>query len=126
MSSMKSQASGTSSLERRIRKAVWRRGFRYRVAFRVPDNRRRTIDIAFPGRKVAVFIDGCFWHGCPLHGVMPKSNREMWSAKLSRNRERDLETSLRLHQAGWRVLRYWEHESAEDIVESVATALSPS
>lgn len=126
LSSMKSNSTGSSALERRIRREVWHRGFRYRVAYRVPQNRRRSIDFAFPGRKIAVFIDGCFWHGCPLHGAAPKSNAEFWSAKLGRNRERDLETSLMLHQAGWRVLRYWEHEDEGEVVAGVLAALTAS
>jgi len=74
-----------------LRRLLFARGLRYRVQFRVPGMARRTIDIAFPGKKVAVFLDGCFWHGCPEHGMLPHSNREWWRRKLDGNRRRDLE-----------------------------------
>lgn len=68
------------------------------------------IDIAFPKQKLAIFVDGCFWHGCPLHGHIPKSNQEYWIPKLSRNKKRDKEKNERLTKAGWMVKRFWEHE----------------
>ena len=67
-------------------------------------------DVAFPGARVAVFIDGCFWHGCPDHGAEPKTNAQFWSEKLGRNRQRDAEVGECLARDGWRVLRFWEHE----------------
>ena len=74
---------------------------------------RRTADIVFSRRRVAVFVDGCFWHGCPEHRTYPKANAEWWSAKLERNIERDADTDRRLSEAGWTVVRIWEHESPE-------------
>ena len=67
-------------------------------------------DFVFPARRLAVFVDGCFWHGCPRHGTMPKENRRFWQAKITRNRERDREVRAELRRLGWKVLRVWEHE----------------
>ena len=67
-------------------------------------------DFAFPARRLAVFVDGCFWHGCPRHGTSPKSNARFWREKIARNRERDREVNRELRRRGWRVLRIWEHE----------------
>ena len=67
-------------------------------------------DFVFPAERLAVFVDGCFWHGCPRHGTMPKENRRFWRAKIKRNRERDREVRAELRRLGWKVLRVWEHE----------------
>lgn len=78
--------------------------------------------MVFGGRRVAVFIDGCFWHSCPVHATTPKANREWWVAKLQRNQERDRQTDQHLHDLGWTVLRFWEHEdpvAAVDVIECV-------
>lgn len=94
---------------------------------RVPGNNRRTIDIAFTRQRLAVFVDGCFWHGCPAHGTDPASNAEWWRKKLSTNRARDEDTNGLLAAAGWTVLRIWEHEDlavAADAVESVLDQIS--
>jgi len=109
-----------------LRRELHRRGLRYRLIVKVPGNNRRTIDIAFPRQKVAVFVDGCFWHGCPLHGTAPKSNAQWWSQKIAANRARDTDTNELLEAAGWRVLRLWEHESAQAAADSVLAALTPS
>ncbi len=98
------------------------RGLRYRIQVHVPGNRRRRIDVAFTRAKVAVFVDGCFWHGCPDHGTRPQTNREWWDWKIARNKERDLDTNHLLTEAGWIVVRVWEHEhpaEAADRVERV-------
>jgi len=104
-------------------------GMRYRVSFPVPGNRRRTIDIAFPGRKLAVFVDGCFWHGCPQHGKIPESNHAWWSEKIRRNCQRDADTTAHLEQLGWQVLRAWEHlppqQAAEMVLERLRAAIAP-
>jgi DNA mismatch endonuclease (patch repair protein) len=81
------------------------------------------VDIAFPRVHLAVFVDGCFWHSCPLHGSMPKANAEYWSPKLARNVERDRETTTRLGLAGWVVARFWEHESPSDLAHRTAEIL---
>lgn len=95
-----------------LRRELHRRGLRYRVTYPVPGQRRRTIDIAFTKARVAVFVDGCFWHGCPEHGTRPRSNSEWWLTKLAANKARDEDTNLLLEQIGWTVIRIWEHESS--------------
>lgn len=84
---------------------------------------RRRIDIAFPRQRVAVFIDGCFWHSCPIHATEPKSNADWWSSKLTGNRFRDLETNAHLEAAGWQVFRFWEHQPVDEVVDAVRAAL---
>jgi DNA mismatch endonuclease, patch repair protein len=76
---------------------------------------RRRADIAFPKRQIAVFIDGCYWHGCPAHGTASKANAEFWAEKLLANKTRDRDTDLRLGEVGWTVLRFWEHEDIDDV-----------
>lgn len=99
-------------------------GLRYRVQFPVPGLPRRTIDVAFPRAKVAIFVDGCFWHGCPVHSVPSKHNAEWWEAKLKMNRTRDRETTALLAAGGWTVLRFWEHEDPARAAMVVLTAVS--
>ncbi len=94
-----------------LRKALWRAGLRYRVHARTPIGRP---DIVFPGPRVAVFVDGCFWHGCPAHYVRPRSSTAFWSEKLATNVRRDTEQTRRLENLGWRVCRVWEHEVFEN------------
>lgn len=90
-----------------LRTALFHRGFRYRVHRRIEGG---TVDVAFLSAKVAVFVDGCFWHGCPLHATFPKSNQAYWLPKLAENKERDLRQTEKLSAAGWFVIRVWEHE----------------
>lgn len=89
------------------------------MAYPVPGQRRRTIDVAFTRAKIAVFIDGCFWHCCPDHGNSPRANRSWWETKLAANRERDLDTDRMLHELGWRVIRFWEHEDPHEAAAKV-------
>ena len=91
--------------EVKLRKALFATGCRYRLHYG-----KEKIDIAFPGKKVAVFVDGCFWHSCPKHGRKPKSNKSYWHPKLKRNAERAKEKDKRLKKEGWKVLHFWEHE----------------
>jgi DNA mismatch endonuclease (patch repair protein) len=101
--------------ERRIRSALHARGARYRVqAAPLEDLRRRRADIVFRRERVAVFVDGCFWHSCPEHGTLPKANREWWYAKLAANRCRDADTDERLRAAGWEPVRVWEHDDPDE------------
>jgi DNA mismatch endonuclease (patch repair protein) len=109
-------------LERRLRSALHRAGLRFRVHHRCIAGTRRTVDIAFCKRKVAVFVDGCFWHGCPLHGTWPKRNSEFWRQKIRSNIERDRDTDRRLVALGWAVVRIWEHHSLEQAVAHIAAA----
>ena len=100
-----------------IRRELHRRGLRFRVNVRELPGRP---DIVLTRARIAVFVDGCFWHRCPAHGTLPKNNREWWLAKLDRNVERDREKDLLLHETGWTVLHLWEHEdpvAASDYVE---------
>jgi len=107
-----------------LRRLLFARGLRYRLQMRVPGVARRTIDIAFPGRKVAVFLDGCFWHGCPDHGMLPRNNLEWWRDKLDSNRRRDAETAEHLVALGWEVMRFWAHENPAAAAEEVAARLA--
>jgi DNA mismatch endonuclease (patch repair protein) len=104
-----------------VRRLLHADGFRYRVDIRPEPAIPRRADIVFTRRRVAVFIDGCFWHGCPEHGSRTfGTNADYWVAKISRNVARDLDTTQRLREQGWTVLRYWEHEPATDVAASVA------
>lgn len=106
-----------------LRRELHRRGLRYRVDAPLPGLARRRADLLFTGVRLAVFVDGCFWHGCPEHCRLPKSNHDWWEAKIVGNRERDEDTNARMLALGWAVLRFWEHEdmrAAADIVESIA------
>ncbi|MFJ1625316.1 very short patch repair endonuclease [Streptomyces sp. NPDC088190] len=123
---MSRQSSRDTKPEVAVRKLLHASGYRYRVNERVPGMTRRTIDIAFTRAKVAVLIDGCFWHGCPVHATQPKSNAEWWRAKLERNMARDRETNEHLAREGWTVLRFWEHEAPGGVAEQVAAAVDRS
>lgn len=99
-------------------------GLRFRVELPVPGKRRRTIDIAFTRVKVAVFVDGCFWHGCPVHGVTPKNNADWWLRKITSNRARDEDTNRLLEELGWTVLRFWEHDEVSASALAVRRAVT--
>lgn len=94
-----------------LRRELHRRGLRYRVDVPLPGMPRRRADVLFTRAKVAVFVDGCFWHGCPEHKTAPTNNRAWWAAKLARNIERDRETGVHLSSLGWTAFRVWEHEN---------------
>ena len=104
-----------------IRSELHRLGFRYRADLRIdlPDLRVRP-DIVFTRRRIAVFVDGCFWHGCPVDYVAPRSNREYWLPKLDYNRSRDERVNQALESQGWEVLRFWEHTPTSEVVERIA------
>lgn len=121
---MSRQVSKDTVAELAVRRLLHAAGLRYRVEYPVPGMARRRIDVAFTSVKVAVLIDGCFWHGCPQHATQPKSNAEWWRQKLDRNMTRDAETSEHLVAAGWEVLRFWEHEAPEDVALRVAAAVT--
>ncbi|QQC89477.1 very short patch repair endonuclease [Streptomyces alfalfae] len=106
-----------------IRRLVHAQGLRYRVAAKPLPDLRRTADMVFRSTQVAVFIDGCYWHGCPEHYVPPKTNSGYWSDKVIRNVTRDRDTDQRLTEAGWLVLRFWEHEPAEKCAAEIAAAV---
>jgi DNA mismatch endonuclease (patch repair protein) len=96
-----------SKAELALRSALHTEGLRFRLHRKIEDV---SVDILFPGPRVAVFVDGCFWHGCPRHATFPKSNREYWGPKLAENKTRDRRQTKRLKSAGWTVIRVWEHD----------------
>ena len=106
-----------------LRRELHRRGRRFRVHARIDGLPRRRVDIAFTRWKVAVLVDGCFWHSCPEHGTVPRANREWWEWKLRRNTERDVDTDARLQALGWTVVRAWEHTDPQSSADCVETAL---
>ncbi|WP_078967949.1 MULTISPECIES: very short patch repair endonuclease [unclassified Streptomyces] len=117
--SMLGNRSRDTAPELLLRSLVHAAGLRYRVAAKPLPKMRRTADMLFRPAKVAVFIDGCFWHGCPEHFVMPKTNQPYWEEKIGRNIQRDRDTDNRLAEAGWLVLRFWEHLEPEACAATV-------
>lgn len=107
--------------EVQLRSALHARGLRFRKHFpiRVEGSRLIRTDIAFTKRKVAVFVDGCFWHRCPEHGTTPRGNSDYWGPKLDRNVERDQVQCLELNRLGWQVLRIWEHVPVAEAVAMI-------
>lgn len=105
--------------EMAIRRILFGSGLRYRVDAVLPGMRRRA-DLLFRSARVAVFVDGCFWHGCPEHGTQPKSNATWWAEKIAANIQRDRDTDRRLAEAGWHVVRVWEHEPAAQAALRIA------
>jgi len=103
-----------------LRRELYRMGLRYRIDYQLLRQPRRVADVAFPGRRIAIFVDGCFWHGCPEHVTWPKRNAEFWRQKIEANRRRDEDTNERLASLGWTVLRFWEHESPIEAAATVA------
>lgn len=116
MKAIKSQ----SNLENSVSKAIWNKGFRFRKnskLFGKPD-------IAIKKYKVVIFIDSCFWHVCPEHGNIPKSNQDYWLKKLARNQERDKEVNDYYRQSGWHILRIWEHELKKNFDKTIEKIVS--
>jgi DNA mismatch endonuclease, patch repair protein len=109
--------------EQAIRSALHRLGLRFRKHQRPVAGIRCTADVVFPRSRVAVFVDGCFWHGCPQHGTRPKTNSHYWDAKLARNGERDRRNDVLLRDAGWTVVRVWEHEAPIAAAQRIATLI---
>jgi len=109
--------------ERTIRSQLHARGLRYRIHYPIPGMKRTTCDFAFPGLKIAVFLDGCFWHGCEKHPPSVKKNSDFWLEKIERNRARDARATAHLAELGWKVLRFWEHEGVATIVENIAATV---
>ncbi|WP_427168626.1 very short patch repair endonuclease [Streptomyces sp. C1-1] len=121
---MSRQGSRDTAPEVAVRRLLHAEGLRYRVNVPVPGAPRRTIDIVFGKLKIAVFMDGCFWHGCPQHATQPKANAEWWRTKLDKNMTRDRETTDHLRDAGWTVLRFWEHESPVEVAQQIADTVA--
>jgi len=122
---MRANRRADTSLERRIRTTLHRRGLRYRKDFPIAMGSGRPVraDVAFPRARVAVFVDGCFWHCCPLHGTLPKTNTEYWLPKLAANVDRDRRVDAQLRNLGWSVVHVWEHEQPDDAAARVAAVL---
>ncbi len=106
-----------------VRSAVHRRGIRFRVSTRPQPELPRTADLVLRKTKIAVFVDGCYWHGCPEHHTRPATNAQYWTDKIAGNMERDVETTDYLQRAGWTVLRFWEHEDAESVADTIEQAV---
>lgn len=119
---MQSNRRRDTAPELAVRRLVHAAGLRYRVDF-APLGGRRRADIVFTRRRIAVFIDGCYWHGCPEHATHPKRNADYWGPKLARNIERDRETDELLRAAGWIALRFWEHQPAGEVADAVVDAV---
>jgi len=112
-----------SKPELALRRAVHGLGLRYRVAARPLPHLRRTADMVFTRRKVAVFLDGCFWHGCPTHQSKVSTNSKYWTDKILRNQERDTETNIALMRSGWQVIRVWEHVDPHSAALRIASVV---
>jgi DNA (cytosine-5)-methyltransferase 1 len=110
--------------EMAVRSALHGLGLRPQLDARVPGSRRRA-DMIFAESRVAVFVDGCFWHRCPIHSTSPKANAAWWDKKLAENHRRDEDTDRLLHQRGWTVLRFWEHEDPEKSAQTIAAIVLP-
>ncbi len=109
--------------ERALRSAIHKAGFRFRVHTKVLPGLQRTADLSFSSLHVAIFLDGCFWHGCPMHATWPKKDAAMWRAKIEANRARDRDTDRRLKEAGWLVIRIWAHERPDVAVRRITRTL---
>jgi len=124
---MRANRSRDTGPELALRSALHRRGLRFRkeVGIRASGAERPIrADIVFPRQRIAVFVDGCFWHGCPEHGELPVANRDYWHAKFQRNVDRDHRNTAALTAAGWQVVRIWEHTPVGQAVDAVVAALS--
>ena len=113
-----------TSCESRLRSILHGRGLRYRVDQAIPGAGRARPDLIFRRARVAVFVDGCFWHSCPLHGSIPRNNRSWWIEKLDANVERDRRHDRELSEAGWLVIRIWEHEDPVSAAARVEAAVA--
>ncbi len=105
--------------EKALRSELHKRGLRFRVDVRPIKELNRRADIIFRSAKVAVFVDGCFWHGCPIHGTQAKANAEFWKNKIKQNQIRDEDTNKQLKKVGWKIVRVWEHENPEKASEKI-------
>jgi DNA mismatch endonuclease, patch repair protein len=110
--------------EKKIRSALFKRGYRFRKDYLIKTvGTKCRPDVVFPRKKVAVFVDGCFWHGCPAHGTWPKSNADFWRVKIENTKKRDNDNDCSLRETGWMVVRIWEHEIPEEAADKIAEAV---
>lgn len=119
---MRSNRRRDTKPELAVRRQLHARGLRYRVDLALDFDRRRRADIVFPRARLVVFVDGCFWHGCPVHYTIPAAHAEFWADKRTRNVIRDADTTARLEAEGWHVMRFWEHQSPSEIADVIAEA----
>lgn len=122
---MRANKSRDTSPEKAIRSILHRRGLRYRTHAQPIAHLRCNPDLVFSRAQLAVFVDGCWWHGCPEHGELPRANRSWWRQKFQKTKERDHRNNQALIEAGWKVIRVWEHENpgdAADLIESAYLA----
>lgn len=122
-SRMSRQRARNTAVEVVLRRELHRMGLRFRIHQRPLTGVRREADVIFTRAKVAVFVDGCFWHGCPEHATWPKNNEEFWRTKIEGNRTRDADTDAKLNAAGWLSVRVWEHEQVVDAAARVAATV---
>ena len=120
---MRRQRQTDTACELAVRRLLYSCGLRYRIDCRPEADLSRRADIVFRSAKTAVFIDGCFWHQCPLHWQAPKRNASWWTKKISANAYRDRQTSNLLECKGWLVIRAWEHENPNTIARRIAEAV---
>ena len=120
---MESARQRDTAPEVRLRLLLYGMGLRYRIDCKPLPTLRRKADLLFRPAKGAVYVDGCFWHGCPQHATWPKQNAEFWRDKIETNRRRDADTDQQLSESGWLVIRVWEHEDAEKAAVRVAAAV---
>ena len=113
LSRMKAAKPRDTAPEKALRSALHKIGLRFRIDVKPIKGLNRKADVVFRPTKVAVFVDGCFWHSCPIHGTEAKANAEFWALKIKQNQERDKDTVIQFEAAGWKVVRVWEHENAE-------------
>lgn len=123
---MQGNRSRDTSPELAVRRRLHAAGLRFRVARRPEPTLNRTADVVFTRQRIAVFIDGCYWHACPEHRTVAQANASYWSEKLARNVARDADTTKKLQSAGWTVLRFWEHEDPDRVAASVTAAVRTS
>jgi DNA mismatch endonuclease, patch repair protein len=121
---MQTQRQKNTKPELLIRSELHRRGLRFFVDRAPLTGLGRRADLVFPRGRVAVYVDGCFWHGCPIHGTWPKNNAQWWREKIEANRARDRDTDRRLRDAGWLPVRVWEHESAVVAADQIVAAVA--
>jgi DNA mismatch endonuclease (patch repair protein) len=117
---MKSTRQRDTQIEINLRRLIHAKGLRYRIDQTLLPGFRRRADIVFASVRVAVFVDGCFWHCCPKHRTLPKANASWWAEKLRTNQARDADTNQRLTKAGWRVVRVWGHEPPANAADRIA------
>lgn len=120
---MRAQRRRDTAPEVALRRELHRRGARFFVDRAPLPGLRRRADLVFPRKRVAVYVDGCFWHSCPQHATSPKNNAQWWADKLASNVVRDRDTDTRLAAAGWSVVRIWEHEDPAEAADRVQAAL---